>query len=317
MTQDDIELEAEALILQEPKDELNECSLYVDSVYSRLAVRWYKRGFHAARDQQSAKPCQRCEAFLDKLASGDDVALAQQETIEVREQMGAAYERCEQQLIRTQDILRWSNGGQMWLNEWEDLAAGEAPEKSVLAAAMHAHENQSAVALDQLKSACEALARALKERAQQSAKPAFSLVLRCMVTHNLCGTDTWRVGSPCKCANCQEWLIRQSAKPESGRVCPHVFCSDCARAALADWDPMTEPKESGEPLRPSEEETDVVGQPLRKSDQDLITSVRMGIREFRDALSSGQRWNATDLALRDADAALTELASRSKRREKA
>lgn len=34
----------------------------------------------------------------------------------------------------------------------------------------------------------------------------------CKVTGNPCGTDTWMVGHPCKCENCQEWL-RAAPKP--------------------------------------------------------------------------------------------------------
>jgi hypothetical protein len=30
--------------------------------------------------------------------------------------------------------------------------------------------------------------------------------MRCLVTGNQCGTDTWFVGSSCKCAACQRWL---------------------------------------------------------------------------------------------------------------
>ncbi len=32
---------------------------------------------------------------------------------------------------------------------------------------------------------------------------------RCEITGNLCGTDTWALGSPCKCAGCQKWLSEQ------------------------------------------------------------------------------------------------------------
>lgn len=30
--------------------------------------------------------------------------------------------------------------------------------------------------------------------------------LRCLITGNSCGTDTWQVGHPCKCSECQAWL---------------------------------------------------------------------------------------------------------------
>lgn len=29
---------------------------------------------------------------------------------------------------------------------------------------------------------------------------------RCLVTGNLCGTDTWMVGRECQCTACQEWI---------------------------------------------------------------------------------------------------------------
>ncbi len=34
----------------------------------------------------------------------------------------------------------------------------------------------------------------------------FSKVLRCDVTRNECGTDTWMKGRPCQCSQCQQWL---------------------------------------------------------------------------------------------------------------
>ena len=30
--------------------------------------------------------------------------------------------------------------------------------------------------------------------------------LRCLITENPCGTDTWKVGYSCQCINCQKWL---------------------------------------------------------------------------------------------------------------
>jgi hypothetical protein len=30
---------------------------------------------------------------------------------------------------------------------------------------------------------------------------------RCEITRNLCGTDTWEVLTPCKCKQCQAWLM--------------------------------------------------------------------------------------------------------------
>lgn len=31
-------------------------------------------------------------------------------------------------------------------------------------------------------------------------------MLRCLVTTNPCGTDTWAVGHNCQCANCREYV---------------------------------------------------------------------------------------------------------------
>ena len=39
--------------------------------------------------------------------------------------------------------------------------------------------------------------------------------LRCRITGNQCGTDTWMVGHPCQCDNCQAWL-RGRAEPAEG-----------------------------------------------------------------------------------------------------
>ena len=46
------------------------------------------------------------------------------------------------------------------------------------------------------------------------------LAPRCLVTGNLCGTDTWMDGGPCRCAECQAWIGSQEpagrvAKPAS------------------------------------------------------------------------------------------------------
>ena len=32
------------------------------------------------------------------------------------------------------------------------------------------------------------------------------LTLRCLITSNPCGTDTWEIDNPCQCENCQTWL---------------------------------------------------------------------------------------------------------------
>jgi hypothetical protein len=34
----------------------------------------------------------------------------------------------------------------------------------------------------------------------------MSEVLRCLITNNPVGTDTWMVGRPCQCQNCREML---------------------------------------------------------------------------------------------------------------
>lgn len=51
-------------------------------------------------------------------------------------------------------------------------------------------------------------------------------------------------------------------------------------------------------------------EPLQPSSAELIADARSAFREFRAVLSSGERWNATDKALRDADVALVELEKR-------
>jgi len=32
------------------------------------------------------------------------------------------------------------------------------------------------------------------------------MALRCEVTGNTCGTDTWKVGCPCICENCRRYI---------------------------------------------------------------------------------------------------------------
>ena len=41
--------------------------------------------------------------------------------------------------------------------------------------------------------------------------------LRCVITGNLCGTDTWKDGCPCLCENCKRWLT------ENQKDMPHEF----------------------------------------------------------------------------------------------
>lgn len=36
--------------------------------------------------------------------------------------------------------------------------------------------------------------------------PPSTPILRCEITGNPCGTDTWEINHPCKCKNCQEYL---------------------------------------------------------------------------------------------------------------
>jgi hypothetical protein len=48
-------------------------------------------------------------------------------------------------------------------------------------------------------------------------------MMRCLVTGNECGTDTWQVGSPCGCRNCILYMLqsgpdRNPELPESIRV---------------------------------------------------------------------------------------------------
>ncbi len=39
--------------------------------------------------------------------------------------------------------------------------------------------------------------------------------LRCEVTGNLCGTDTWEANYVCQCASCTEWLKRNPPQPRA------------------------------------------------------------------------------------------------------
>jgi hypothetical protein len=36
--------------------------------------------------------------------------------------------------------------------------------------------------------------------------------MTCKVTGNPCGSDTWQIGHPCKCENCQAWLAAQAPR---------------------------------------------------------------------------------------------------------
>lgn len=54
--------------------------------------------------------------------------------------------------------------------------------------------------------AAKALARPQPAAEPQEGAPASPWYLRCLVTKNMCGTDTWSVGQPCQCKNCQLWL---------------------------------------------------------------------------------------------------------------
>ena len=39
--------------------------------------------------------------------------------------------------------------------------------------------------------------------------------LRCHVTKNLCGTDTWQAYHPCSCGPCQKWLCLEITRLQS------------------------------------------------------------------------------------------------------
>jgi len=36
--------------------------------------------------------------------------------------------------------------------------------------------------------------------------PPYPDSLRCLITGNPCGTDTWEIHHACPCQNCQEWM---------------------------------------------------------------------------------------------------------------
>lgn len=42
--------------------------------------------------------------------------------------------------------------------------------------------------------------------------------LRCTITANLCGTDTWAAGQPCKCPSCTIYVLRAKLAEAERRV---------------------------------------------------------------------------------------------------
>ena len=54
----------------------------------------------------------------------------------------------------------------------------------------------------------------------------LSQEMRCLVTGNMCGSDTWAVGHECPCDSCRRWLLAHRAvetsdKPENPFTGPH------------------------------------------------------------------------------------------------
>ena len=49
--------------------------------------------------------------------------------------------------------------------------------------------------------------------------------LRCEITGNLCGTDTWSEGCPCICVNCIKWLEdnQKDLPPEFSKIVDKHF----------------------------------------------------------------------------------------------
>lgn len=74
--------------------------------------------------------------------------------------------------------------------------------------AMELEIKQLEVERDELKADMETLMQIntdlLNEREEAVAE--LMAVLRCEITRNLCGTDTWAVGKPCQCAACVAWV---------------------------------------------------------------------------------------------------------------
>ena len=54
----------------------------------------------------------------------------------------------------------------------------------------------------------DALRATIRQLALRSSRLEAGEV-RCAFTGNPCGTDTWMVGQPCRCAPCQQWIARQ------------------------------------------------------------------------------------------------------------
>jgi hypothetical protein len=57
--------------------------------------------------------------------------------------------------------------------------------------------------------------------ARKAAVEDYMENLRCRVTKNACGSDTWATGSPCQCLACQTWLgMRALAQPAQDTPTP-------------------------------------------------------------------------------------------------
>ena len=58
--------------------------------------------------------------------------------------------------------------------------------------------------------------------------------LRCRVTNNRCGTDTWAVGKPCQCNSCQHYVTALNAAPVERKA---VEALKDALEAIEKWTP--------------------------------------------------------------------------------
>lgn len=76
--------------------------------------------------------------------------------------------------------------------------------------------------------------RDLLSYAERAVAPATftDAVLRCEITGNLCGTDTWAVGQPCKCKACRAWLTRWRATDPAPAIREARLCMKCGRTAV-------------------------------------------------------------------------------------
>lgn len=49
--------------------------------------------------------------------------------------------------------------------------------------------------------------------------PLENYILRCEITKNPCGTDTWELTTPCPCSQCSIWIKQAFGDASASRLC--------------------------------------------------------------------------------------------------